>query len=115
MGTLAVAGFLTSLVLAPVIDSFICSNEVTSAAASTASIAVNDSHAAPADDHGQSSSNHASDGGCIHGHCHDGVTMTVALVEGVDSPLGVVQAHNRVPDSVRTTRVPFGLERPPRA
>lgn len=108
-GRWLVALALMLFVAAPTLDQFACAGEPEFASVETA--AVHQDHAG--DEHDDSERpGHV----CIHGHCHHGGAMTLAI-------FGVVMASPdvaRAPASFRPAAPPLdfhpsGLERPPRA
>lgn len=100
------------LVGVPMADAFACAGETSPSSASADVVAID----AVADSNGHSEDGHSGDDGqhCIHGHCHHGTLFrSDAMVTNTLAEASTSVKPHQV--AVSLTRVPGGLERPPKA
>jgi hypothetical protein len=110
LGGLMVVCLLAALVVGPALDSIICNGETDVAMAT-----LGDDPAVASHTQDHSAPTHGSDGACVHGHCHHGLTVALAIADATTAPTTATQAHCLASASVLGSRNPSGLERPPRA
>lgn len=107
------ACLLATLVLGPTLDSFVCNEEAGPPAANAILHAAD--VAASSDDAHRDDPNDRGAGVCVHGHCHHGLTMAALVTSATLAPAPASEPHALALESVHISRLPSGLERPPRA
>jgi hypothetical protein len=113
-GGLVVACLLATLIIGPTLDAMVCGGESEAAVGSiphgAAQTLVSAHHDQLDLDVGDGEA-----GNCAHGHCHHGVALGFIVADAAALHTPTVQSHALAPSSVRASRAPSGLERPPRA